>query len=457
MPVDQHRPVHPQRAVSLSEVLSALSRALDLTEGQPPGHTLRSCVIGMRLAEECGLRDDQRSALYYALLLKDAGCSSNAERFASLFGTADQTAKYRMKFADWHRTLPLAVRTALTVGLGEPLGARVRHFLQIARTRDVTRDLIRIRCDRGAGIALRLGFPSATGDAIRCLDEHWCGLGYPEGRSGEQIPLLARIASIAQVVEIFHARDGRDAALDLLARRRGSWFDPALVDRVLRWRADHRWWRDLGGHGILERVVEGEPSDHRRLVDEDGLDAVAGAFADIVDAKSPFTYRHSSNVALYARGIGAELGADAEEQRRLLRAGLLHDIGKLGVSSRILEKQGPLTPEERSEMERHPLYSWEILSPVAAFRDFSRMASLHHEKLDGSGYPWGVRAEGMDRAARVLVVADIYEALTADRPYRAGMPPQKALEILERDAGRKLCPDAVEGLHRLLARGVPAG
>lgn len=441
-----HAHAAPFAAMSLSQVLAAMSRALDLTEGQPAGHTLRTCAIGMRLGAEVGLDSDARSALYYALLLKDAGCSSNAERFATLFGTADQAVKYRMKLTDWHHRGRLALRTATTVARGRTLGARARHFLRIARTEDMTRSLIQIRCDRGAGIALQLGFPEATADAIRNLDEHWCGRGYPAGRRGDQIPLLARIANLAQCVEIFHARRGRGAALRVARKRRGTWFDPALVDLLLRWRGDDAWWDDLRSPGILARVVAEEPRDRVRTVDEDGLDAVAGAFAEIVDAKSPFTYRHSTNVAAYARAIAARMGLPAAEQRRLYRAGLLHDVGKLGVSSTILEKRGPLSPAEREEVQRHPRYTWEILSPVAAFRGFARMAALHHEKLDGSGYPWGLPGDELEPAARILCVADIFEALTADRPYRAGMTPAAALDILNRESGTQLCGEAVAGL-----------
>lgn len=438
-----------EAAVSLSEVLSALSHALDLTEGQPQGHTLRSCAIGMRLGAEAGLDAEGRSALYYALLLKDAGCSSNAQRFASLFGTADQHGKYQMKLTDWHHRGRLALRTAATVGAGRPLWSRVRHFAKLARQEDVTRDLIQIRCDRGAGIALQLGFPPETAEAIRSLDEHWCGKGYPQGKRKHEIPVLARIANLAQCVEIFHARDGKRGALRVARQRRGTWFDPDLVDALLGWAGDEAWWDELRQPHILERVVAEEPRDRRLVADEEMLDTVAGAFADIVDAKSPFTFRHSTNVAMYAVAMADVMGLDAAERRRLYLGGLLHDIGKLGVSSRILEKPGRLDDDERREIERHPLHTWEILSRVGAFQGFARMAALHHEKLDGTGYPWRVGGDELDTSARILAVADIYEALTADRPYRAGMTPDAAISILRRDAGPRLCPDAVEALSTL--------
>src|SRR3954471_8969629 len=236
-----------QGRISLSEVLSALSCALDLTEGAPAGHSMRACLIGMRIAEAIGLDASERSALYYALLLKDAGCSSNAGRMAALFGADDQMVKPRMKAVDWHRRVGLALETARTVAHGRPLVERVRQFVAIARTPDTTRNLIQIRCDRGASIALQLGFPAETADAIRSLDEHWCGRGYARGLSGAEIPLLARIANLAQTIEAFHDRGGVDAAHRVARERSGRWFDPVLARIVIRWRRDDPWWDLLRG------------------------------------------------------------------------------------------------------------------------------------------------------------------------------------------------------------------
>ena len=434
-------------AVSLSQVLAALSTALDMAEGQPAGHSVRTCVIGCRLADELGLPAADRSALYYALLLKDAGCSSNAARFAALFGSDDQSTKHRMKLVDWHRRVRLAIETARNVARGGTLAQRIDRFRTIANTPNMTRDLMQTRCDRGAEIVRQMGFPDATADAIRALDEHWCGKGYPSGLRGDAIPLLARIANVAQTVELFFSRGGPSEALRVVRQRSGTWFDPRLARLVLAWRRDAAWWDTLRAPDVAALVVALEPAEHVRRIDDDhGLDVVARAFADIIDAKSPYTFRHSSRVAEYARGIAETSGLGATSCQRLHRAGLLHDIGKLGVSNRILDSPGRLTAEERVEVERHPLHTWEILRRVDAFREFAWLAATHHEKLDGSGYPWKLRAEDLDRPARILVVADIYEALTADRPYRAGMPHAQAMEILAAERGTKLCPDAVDAL-----------
>jgi HD-GYP domain-containing protein (c-di-GMP phosphodiesterase class II) len=430
--------------VSLSEVLAALSYALDLTEGQPEGHTLRACLVGMRLAGEVGLGAEERSALYYALLLKDAGCSSNAARMASLFGTDDRVVKPTLKTVDWHRALVLAVRTAQVSGRGDgtqgSLLERARHFWRVARGGEVTRQLIQVRCERGAGIARRIGFPEATCGAIRSLDEHWCGLGHPEGLEGDAIPLLARIVNIAQTVEAFHHDHGLARAMRVVRERRERWFDPALADVVLGWRGrgNAEWWRALEGPDVEARVRAAEPPDHVRPVDDAGLDEIAAAFADIIDAKSPYTYQHSSRVAGYAEWLGARGGMDGAGLQRLRRAALLHDIGKLGVSNRVLDKEGRLDGDEWAQVRRHPVHTQEILQRVRAFAGFARDAALHHEKLDGTGYPWGVGGEEMSPAARILCVADIYDALTSDRPYRAALTHEVAMEILRAEAGGKL-------------------
>ena len=433
--------------VSLSEVLSALSHALDLTEGQPLGHTVRSCIIGMRLAESLDLTAGDRSSLYYALLLKDAGCSSNAARMAALFGSDDQYVKPRMKVVDWHKRIRLAVSTMRHCAVDGSTFDKVRHFLAIARTEGMTRDLIAVRCERGADIARQLGFPEATTSAIRSLDEHWCGLGYAEGLAGEEIPLLARIAGISQTIEAMHAGDGMTAALDVVQQRRGSWFDPRLVDIVLGWRRDRAWWTALRSDAAYEMVLAAEPEDETRYVDEEGLDSVARAFADIIDTKSPFTFRHSTSVAEYARAIAYRMSVPEEDVRSLYRASLLHDIGKLGVSSRILEKSSPLTAAERNTLQMHPVHTLSILERVSAFSNFARFAAFHHEKLDGPGYPWGLKAPELDQLARILAVADVYEALIADRPYRGAMPHDDAMLFLRSQRASKLDPLAIDALE----------
>ena len=444
-------PRQARRSVPMSEVVASLSHALDLTEGQPRGHSIRACMIGMRLGDAAGLGPDSLAELYYALLLKDAGCSSNASRLTALFGSDDQYVKPRLKTVDWEDRRQMALHTWQSVARGGTLWSRMVHFAGITQHPNLTRELIASRCERGGSIARRLGFREGTAVAIESLDEHWNGKGHARGLEGEAIPQLSRIMNLAQTIEVFVAKGDKQAADEVLRQRRGRWFDPALTDIARELLLDDGWFETVFSTEADDRVLQLEPTGHTREVDDIGLDQIAVAFADIIDAKSPFTYRHSSMVAAYARATAQQLGFDPDGVRRMYRAGLLHDIGKLGLSNRILDKPGPLDKRERAEMKEHPRYTWEVLRQVRAFEDFAMLAALHHEKLDGSGYPWGRNADELDMPARVLVVAEIYEAVTESRAYRVGLSSPEALQILRAHAGIRLDSDAIEALAAAVA------
>ncbi len=434
--------------IALSGVIGALSYALDITEGQPAGHAVRSCMVGMRLAEELQLPSRTRSDLFYALLLKDAGCSANAERMAVLFGADDQAAKRTSKLVDWSSPLQAFLWSWRTVAPGGSLRDRVRHLKGIKDEGEVTRGLMEARCDRGAEIARMLYLSEETAAAIRSLDEHWDGRGQPDGLRGEEIPLLARILCLAQTAEIFHASGGVRAVRAMAKRRRGRWFDPELIDALLRIGRDPAFWR-----GLEDPDVSGwEPTDRLLVADDARLDRIAEAFARVIDAKSPFTARHSERVAEIAVGIGDLLGFDAVARRDLRRAGLLHDVGKLAVSNLILDKPGKLTDDEFSKIKEHPVSTLEILRRAPCFAPIADLAANHHERIDGTGYPRGLRDEALDLPMRVLAVADVYEALTADRPYRGPLPVEQALDIVSWEVPGRLDRDAFAALELHLGR-----
>jgi HD-GYP domain-containing protein (c-di-GMP phosphodiesterase class II) len=435
----------------MSEVISALSFALDPTEGQPQGHAIRSCVIGMRLADKLDLDDEARSSLFYALLLKDAGCSSNAARICTLFRADDLRLKEGVKTVDWTKfsdNLIWAVRSVAPKG--SPV-ARAAALVRLGLKQGTAREIFEIRCERGAEIARELGFSDETSGAIRTLDEHWDGRGRPNGLAGEEIPLLGQIVCLAQTVDVFAASQGPDAAYRTARDRSGTWFDPELVRALGAFEDDSSFWARLAADDVAELVLEFEPPELVQLVDDDAVDRVAGAFARVIDAKSPFTARHSERVAEIAIAIGAVLGFSADTLRRLRHAGLLHDIGKLGISNLILDKPGRLTPDERRSIEQHPTYSREFLARVEPFRHLADDAAAHHEKLDGSGYPLGLAGDELSSTARILAVADVFEAMTANRPYRGPLPAEVALAELERCGGARYDARSVAALRELVA------
>jgi HD-GYP domain-containing protein (c-di-GMP phosphodiesterase class II) len=437
----------------LSELIGALSFALDITEGQPAGHAARSCVLGVRFANHLGLDEAERFSLFYALLLKDCGCSSIGSQVAELYGHDDQAVKSTLRAID-HRNPVAVLRHAVRntePGAG-PL-ARARRFAGLLRTgASSARELNVIRCDRGADIARMVGLDERGVDGIRAVNEHWDGGGIPDGLAGDEIPLLARVMAIAQTLEVELTRGGRSHALDVVAGRAGTWFDPALVRDLGLAARDPEFWEGLDGEQDVHAVLAPlEPGDRLIVADDARLDRVAEAFARVIDAKSPYTARHSDGVARFAVLIAEGMGFDPRDVRDLRRAGLLHDIGKLGVSSRILDKPGKLDEEEWRQMRRHPEYTARILGQVEGLRDLAAMAAAHHERLDGRGYHLGLTASQLSPSARVLAVADVAEALSADRPYRDGLAPDAVLEIIGRDAGTALDADAYTALREAWA------
>jgi HD-GYP domain-containing protein (c-di-GMP phosphodiesterase class II) len=430
-----------------SEILSALSCALDITEGQPPGHAVRTCLIGMRIAERVGIPMRDRGALFYALLLKDLGCSSNAARLCSLFGADDRALKREHKLTDWSRsrqTLTYALRNV--VPDASPMARVLRVASLAVNEKGSGREMVQTRCDRGADIASMLGFTEATREAIRTIDEHWDGHGLPEGLAGTAIPVLGRIVGLAQSVEVFASTFGVEAAIAVALERRGRWFDPALVNALEGFAQDDEFWTEVLGRSPERHLGALEPEDQIQFADEQRLDDIARAFARVIDAKSPFTYLHSERVSELAVTIGRRLQFNETDLRDLRRAGLLHDIGQLGVSTLILDTPGRLPERERAEVRVHPAYTQRILERVTAFAGIVEVASAHHERLDGAGYHLGLPAERLSPMSRALAVADVYEALTADRPYRRGMPRNEAVAILRGQAGTGLCAASVEAL-----------
>lgn len=438
----------PTDGFRLSEVISALSYALDLTEGQPMGHAVRACVVGMRLAHELGMSPADRSDLYYALLLKDAGCSSNASRLSQLFGADDQTLKHDHKLIDWTRLVP-AAGYALRHASGRGVLGRLGRVVRIAASAErIGREMIATRCERGADIVQMIGFAPATAVAIRNLDEHWDGRGHPLGLTGDRIPLFGRILGLAQTFEVFLSARGPDAAYQMLDRRSGRWFDPELVRAMRAFEGETAFWRILATAEPRTLVEAYEPEERVLAADEARVDQVAEAFAVVIDAKSPYTFHHSSGVADIAVELGRRMGLEPVALRELRRAALLHDIGKLGVPNTVLDKPGKLTEVEWEAMRRHPAFTHQILTRIARFRDLAEVAASHHERLDGTGYHRGLSGPQLSLPARILAVADVCEALQAERPYRGPLPWDEVLGIMGRLAGPALCPAVFEALGR---------
>jgi putative nucleotidyltransferase with HDIG domain len=435
-------------SIRTSEIISALSYALDLTEGRPMGHSVRSCMLGMRIAQQIGMPQEMQADLYYALLLKDAGCSSNSSRLFHILNADEIRAKGDVKTTDWTRVGWESLHYAVShVATNSPLPERVWRLLQVAVTqqRDSC-ELVKIRCERGSQIAKKLGFSDGVASGIHSLDEHWNGGGYPNHLLKREIPIFSRIANLSQTLDVFMTAHGPEAAMDAARQRSGRWFDPDLVKAVESLCTRGMLWNGLDSQDVLQGVSAFEPETRRLTADDQTIDSICFAFADIIDAKSPFTYQHSNGVAAAALEIADYFGMSDTDRRQLRRAALMHDIGKLSVSNHILEKPGKLTPEEWNVVKNHPYYTYEILKRIPAFESFSSDAAAHHERLDGTGYWRKWSGEELSFTARILAVADVFDALRAKRPYRDALPLEKVFSIMREDSPRALdwpCLDAL--------------
>ncbi len=444
-------------AVALSELLSALTFALDLTEGAVPGHALRTCLLGMRMGSAMDLPAELMRELYYALLLKDVGCSSNAARLCAIVGGGDERAVKagsKLGNASDPKIWKMLWKNVLPGSNGVTRALRIAK-MGVDRKKN-NKALFELRCHRGAEILRKLEMGGLAADAVYHLDEFWDGSGYPQHKRGTSIPLLSRICSVAQNLDVFASESGIHAALEVLGERQGTWFDPYIVHTAKRLHARGGMWTSCMPNDDVEitraAVLDLDDSEKAPLTPM-RLDKICEAFANVVDAKSPFTYKHSIGVAETSTALAEQLGLPVDRVHLVRRAALLHDVGKLRVSNSILDKNGKPTDEEWSVIREHPMVTRSILSRVGAFRELAIVAAEHHEKLDGSGYPDGLRGDQISLEARIIAVSDMFTAMVEKRPYRDAVDPRKVLGILERDVPHKLDATCFDGLTALVDSG----
>lgn len=438
------------QALKLSELIGALSHALDITEGQPEGHCIRCCWIGMHIGEKLGMATEQLWELYYTLLLKDLGCSSNASRICELYLTDDLSFKRDFKWVDG--SLPQVLRFVLRhTGPSAGLIERLKTLSGILTNGDeIAQELILTRCTRGADIARQLRFSEGVAQGIHSLDEHWNGQGRPEGLAGSRIPLYSRIALLAQVIDVVNSSEGQAAALTEIQKRSGTWFDPEAVDTFMAVAQSVDFWSILNSSDVEALVFALEPGDLIVPLDEDYFDDIAEAFGKVVDAKSPYTAGHSARVGLYTSLLGESMEIPESRRRWLKRGALLHDVGKLGVSNSILDKPGKLDAEEWSAVQRHAAYTEAILGRVSNFDELARVSAAHHERLDGGGYPRGLKDADIAIETRIITTADIFDAITAERPYRGAVPVDKTLVIMSETVGTAIDARCFEHLKNIV-------
>lgn len=431
------------RDLRLADLLVAVSVATDLGMGQAPEKAIRSCVLATGLARSLGLSEEEVREVYLTTLLRHLGCTATSHEEAHLFGPdelASRPAAERTDFGNARQMLALAVSTGRGSGLDRP-----RYLVRSLRSgKKGGERIFRAICEVASSLAERLGLGQGVQNALYQVMERWDGKGSPEGVAGEEIARAARMAEVATQAVIFDRLGGAEAAVEMVSRRAGGWFDPAIGEAFRAHGPD--LLAEIAAGDPWTAVLDAEPRPVR-LVPPAGIDRVVEAFADMTDLKSPYTLGHSSGVEEIAVAAARSLGLSDPEIADLRRAALLHDVGRTGVPNGIWDKAGPLTSVEWESVRLHPYHTERILNRSSALAPLARIAGMHHERKDGSGYHHGASGADIPTAARILAAADAYQAMTQDRPHRRARSPEESAEAIGADAaGGLLDPDCVRAV-----------
>ena len=431
------------------EVAALLALATDHAFGQPSGTQLRACLLSTWMAGTCALSDDDRATTRDAALLRFLGCTGHAHEVAVVFG--DEIAA-RARSLIWDQSSGGAALREVIAHGGEPRTGvtRVAAVLSIlAGGRAAVRANFRTGCEVADALASRLGVGPGVREALGATFERWNGHGFPKGLKGEAICLPMRIIHLCQELEVLDRHLGREPALAEVRRRSGDAYDPALVDQLsgvgeeLDRLADLDPWDEVTGAGAGGRTLTG-----------DELEAAMTVVGDFADLKSPFTAGHSRGVAGLAASAGEEVGFGVADIALVRQAGLLHDLGRVGIPNSIWEKPGPLTRTERDRVQTHALLSEQLLRHTALPPRLVSAVGMHHERADGSGYHRGLSNAETDPHGRLLAAADAFHAMTEERPHRPALQPAAAAGAL-RTMGRqgRLDSDATAAVLSVAGQG----
>ncbi|HVC78703.1 MAG TPA: HD domain-containing phosphohydrolase [Candidatus Micrarchaeaceae archaeon] len=438
--------------VRLAELVAAFSLAIDLGLGQPMEHVLRSWLIATRLGHHVGLDPEERGALYYVVTLAWAGCVADTPVLAALVG--DDIAYRADTFRSDLRDLPALGFMLQHLGAGQPALHRLRLAVNLIATGGkAVEQAIRSHCLVTGNMADRIGLGSEVSGPLQQVFTRWDGKGVPKGVGGEAIALKTRLYHLADVVEVFHRSGGATAAVDVVRSRRGTQFDPAVADLFCSVAPDVL--RDPATEDDWNEVIAGDPALQRCLT-EGEFDQALEAIADFTDLRSPSRAGHSRNVAELASQAALRAGLPAAEVVAVRRAGLLHDMGLHGISASILDKAGPLSPSEWERMRMHSYYTERMLARPPKLARLGAIASLTHERCDGSGYHRRLTAPAIPVSGRLLAAACAFCAMTEPRSYRPALSAKQATAELRADARRgKLDAAAVDAV--LAAAGQSQG
>ncbi|HJV22467.1 MAG TPA: HD domain-containing phosphohydrolase [Holophagaceae bacterium] len=380
----------PDLRLDVRQLITLIGHAVDLVGVDDFYHGRRVGMIALKLARHLGWETQARAFIYEAGLLHDCGVSTTREHHRLLGGI------------HW-------------------AGAQAHCILGAARL---------------------ASFAPLAPYAPVVLRHHTDWTDLPAVCPPE-VAIQANLIFLADRIDVLAASRGADPSRpqrieivrDLLRFHRGQSFAPPLVDAFLEVSLDPAFWGDLRSAEAIEAFqAQVEPAADTSLIDWPQFREAARLLQEIVDAKSPFTHEHSLGVARLARLLAERRGLAPARCEMIEAAGLLHDLGKLQVPDELLEAPRPLTGTEFDTMRAHSFATLDLLRGVEGLEEITRWATSHHEKLDGSGYPFGLGATDLTEEARIVAVADIYQALAQNRPYRGPLEAPVILAMLRQMA-----------------------
>ncbi|HUQ05311.1 MAG TPA: HD domain-containing phosphohydrolase [Kofleriaceae bacterium] len=389
--------------------------------------------------------------------MRHLGCTAWSHEAAAIAGD-DHDLIRTFEGVDDARKTAVAKRAIQGLARNASTGRRVRAVASTLARPRAGQALMAAQCAQAEAFAADLGLPEATRAGLAQMYERHDGRGGPHRLRGDAIAPVARLVHAAQVIEALHRRDGRDAALAELHRRRGGQLAPAICDAAKR--DTDALWSILEAPAALEPALAAEPGP-RLTVPRARLADVALAFARFADLKTPHSVGHSPEVARIAAEAARLGGLAADEIERVRLAGLLHDLGSVSVPNGVWDRRGPLGAAAWEQVRLHAYHTERILTRALPTASIAALAGAHHERLDGSGYHRGGRADGLARAARILAAADAYVAMTERRAHRAPHHDPAGELAADATAGR-LCRDAVALVlaaagHARVRTALPAG
>ena len=402
--------------VKLAELLGVLSFGADLGMGQPMEHVLRQCLIALDLSEHMGLDSDEREAVYFGSLVAWVGCHVDAYEQAKWFG--DETAlKGDFRKTDFHSATSGPLFMMRHFGSGMSWHKKVGLIPSfMGDGRQAAESMLENHWRASDDLMAQLGLKSPVRDTVEQSFERWDGRGVPKGLKGDAILNTARLVNLADVVEVFYRAGGVDAAVAVAQERAGTQFDPDVVDLFVDRAAT--LFGELDAVEPWKAVLNAEPAS-RYWLSSSELDTALEALADFCDVKSPFTIGHSRAVADLAAQAAPIYGLSTPDTTLVRRAGLVHDIGKLGVPNTIWDKPGTLSPAELERARMHVYLTERMLASSELLAPLASVAAQHHEHLDGSGYPRQLTGSDISAAGRLLAAADGYQSLLEPRPYQS--------------------------------------